>query len=88
MPREKWSSSIGFILASIGSAVGIGNIWRFPYIVGENGGGAFLIPYFILNRYTPQLCCGWDRSSQSNFFKRGYTFYIDDRIKACKPLCV
>jgi len=45
--REKWSSGIGFILASIGSAVGIGNIWRFPYIVGENGGGAFLIPYLI-----------------------------------------
>ncbi|MCX9014527.1 MAG: sodium-dependent transporter [Candidatus Methanoperedens sp.] len=45
--REKWSSGIGFILASIGSAVGIGNIWRFPYIVGDNGGGAFLIPYVI-----------------------------------------
>lgn len=45
--REKWSSTIGLILASIGSAVGIGNIWRFPYIVGENGGGAFLIPYLI-----------------------------------------
>ncbi|MFZ3385015.1 MAG: sodium-dependent transporter [Candidatus Methanoperedens sp.] len=45
--REKWSSNLGFILASIGSAVGIGNIWRFPYIVGENGGGAFLIPYII-----------------------------------------
>ncbi|MDO9098583.1 MAG: sodium-dependent transporter [Candidatus Methanoperedens sp.] len=45
--REKWSSSMGFILASIGSAVGIGNIWRFPYMVGENGGGAFLIPYLI-----------------------------------------
>ncbi len=45
--REKWSSGMGFILASIGSAVGIGNIWRFPYMVGENGGGAFLIPYLI-----------------------------------------
>ncbi|MDN7023801.1 sodium-dependent transporter [Methanoculleus sp. FWC-SCC1] len=47
MVREQWSSWTGFILASIGSAVGIGNIWRFPYIVGQNGGGAFLIPYLI-----------------------------------------
>ena len=47
MSREKWSSGIGFILASIGSAVGIGNIWRFPYMAGANGGGAFLIPYII-----------------------------------------
>jgi len=47
MGREQWSSTLGFILASIGSAVGIGNIWRFPYIVGANGGGAFLVPYLI-----------------------------------------
>jgi len=47
MSRERWSSATGFILVSIGSAVGIGNIWRFPYIMGVNGGGAFLIPYFI-----------------------------------------
>ena len=47
MEREQWSSSLGFILASVGSAVGIGNIWRFPYIVGANGGGAFLIPYLV-----------------------------------------
>lgn len=44
-PREVWSSRAGFILAAIGSAVGIGNIWRFPYMVGDNGGGAFLAPY-------------------------------------------
>lgn len=46
--REQWSSHLGFIFAAVGSAVGIGNIWRFPYIVGTNGGGAFLITYFIV----------------------------------------
>ncbi|KUG20469.1 MAG: sodium-dependent transporter [Methanomicrobiaceae archaeon] len=44
---ETWSSKIGFLLAAIGSAVGIGNIWRFSSIVGQNGGGAYLIPFFI-----------------------------------------
>jgi NSS family neurotransmitter:Na+ symporter len=42
---DEWSSRLGFILASIGSAVGIGNIWRFSTIVGQNGGGAYLVPY-------------------------------------------
>ncbi len=46
-PREAFSSRTVFILAAIGSAVGLGNIWRFPYIAYENGGGAFLIPYLV-----------------------------------------
>lgn len=46
--REKWATHRGFIFASIGSAVGIGNIWRFPYLVGSNGGGAFLLSYVIV----------------------------------------
>lgn len=45
--RENWTSRSGFIIAAIGSAVGLGNIWRFPYVAYENGGGAFLIPYLI-----------------------------------------
>lgn len=45
--RETWTSSTGFILAAIGSAVGLGNIWRFPGVAYESGGGAFLIPYLI-----------------------------------------
>lgn len=43
--RVHWSSRLTFILAAAGSAVGLGNIWKFPYIVGENGGGAFVLVY-------------------------------------------
>ena len=43
--RDGFSSKFGVIAAAAGSAVGLGNIWRFPYVVGENGGGAFLLIY-------------------------------------------
>lgn len=43
----KWSSKAAFILAAIGSAVGLGNLWRFPYVAGESGGGAFVVFYVI-----------------------------------------
>lgn len=46
-PREAFTGQVGFILAAIGSAVGLGNIWRFPGVAYENGGGAFLIPYIV-----------------------------------------
>ncbi|MDX2507253.1 MAG: sodium-dependent transporter [Gammaproteobacteria bacterium] len=45
--RELWSSRLTFILAATGSAVGLGNIWKFPYITGENGGGAFVLIYLF-----------------------------------------
>lgn len=43
--REKWATRLGFILAAVGSAVGLGNIWRFPFQVGQGGGAAFLVIY-------------------------------------------
>ncbi len=46
--RESWVSRLGFILAAAGSAVGLGNIWRFPYIAGEGGGAAWVIVYLII----------------------------------------
>ncbi len=45
--RGQWSSQLGFILAAAGSAIGLGNIWRFPYSAGENGGGAFVLVYLL-----------------------------------------
>ncbi|WP_022836447.1 sodium-dependent transporter [Salisaeta longa] len=45
--REQWGSRIGFVLAAAGSAIGLGNIWRFPYITGENGGAAFVVLYLL-----------------------------------------
>lgn len=46
--REQWGSRIGFILAAAGSAIGLGNIWRFPYLVGKNGGAAFVVVYLLI----------------------------------------
>lgn len=47
--RASWRSRIAFYLLAIGSACGLGNIWRFPYVVGENGGGAFVLVYLFLS---------------------------------------
>ncbi len=45
--REQWSTRIGFVLAAVGSAVGLGNIWRFPFVTGEGGGAGFLFVYLL-----------------------------------------
>lgn len=52
MTPERWSSRTGFFLATVGAAVGLGNIWRFSAVVGQNGGGAYLIPYLLA-----AFCC-------------------------------
>ena len=47
MKRESFKSRLGFILVSAGCAIGIGNVWRFPYVTGQNGGGIFVLFYLI-----------------------------------------
>ncbi|KAL1420663.1 hypothetical protein MTO96_004409 [Rhipicephalus appendiculatus] len=47
-PRQKWASNVEFLLASTGMSIGLGNIWRFPYVAYDNGGGAFLLPYLLI----------------------------------------
>ncbi|NCB39592.1 MAG: sodium-dependent transporter [Erysipelotrichia bacterium] len=46
--RDQWGSKLGFIMAAAGSAVGLGNLWKFPFLAGQNGGGAFVLVYFII----------------------------------------
>ena len=46
--RSNFTSKLGFVLAASGSAVGLGNIWRFPYLAAQYGGGTFLLIYLIL----------------------------------------
>ena len=57
--REKFGTRLGFILVSAGCAVGLGNVWKFPYICGENGGAAFIIIYlfFLLLLGFPIIMC-------------------------------
>jgi NSS family neurotransmitter:Na+ symporter len=47
-PREQWSSRYGFVMAAVGSAVGLGNMWRFSYLTAENGGAAFVVLYLAI----------------------------------------
>ncbi len=71
--KQTWGTRSGFILAAIGSAIGLGNIWRFPYIAYQDGGGAFLIPYFfaLITAGLPILIL---------------EFYLGHRLKGSAPL--
>ena len=82
LKKEQWSSSFGFIMAMAGSAIGLGNIWRFSFIAGKNGGGAFLLIYLICVCLVglPILLCEltMGRASQSNPVR---TFHKLDKPK-------
>ncbi|NLZ99406.1 MAG: sodium-dependent transporter, partial [Micrococcus sp.] len=47
LEKSQWGSKIGFILAAAGSAIGLGALWRFPYMTAEHGGGAFLLMFLL-----------------------------------------
>ena len=59
MKRESFKSRLGFILVSAGCAIGIGNVWRFPYVTGQNGGGIFVLFYLIFLVCMGLRCLRW-----------------------------
>ena len=69
--REQWSNGREFLLSCISMAVGVGNVWRFPFVALDNGGGAFLIPYILVlvfigkPLYYMELCLGQFASAGS-----------------------
>ena len=82
--REKFSSRLGFILISAGCAIGLGNVWRFPYITGKYGGGLFVLIYlfFLLAMGLPIVIMEFanGRASQKSITRR---YYISIPSKKC-----
>ena len=71
--RGQWKSSVGFILAAAGSAIGLGNIWRFPYVTGTNGGAAFVGWIWGFRHAGDELQTG---SSVGEGFVRVWRFFL------------
>lgn len=71
--REHWGSKIGLILAMAGNAIGLGNFWRFPYQAAKNGGGAFMIPYFVAFLFMgiPLLIIEWAQGRYGGKYGHG-----------------
>lgn len=64
--NHKWNSNMNFLLAMIGSAVGLGNIWRFPYVAYTNGGGAIILPTSYPFLHWEYQCCSLNTEQDIN----------------------
>lgn len=71
--RENWGSKLGLVLAMAGNSVGLGNFWRYPYLLAKNGGGAFMIPYFaaLLFLGIPVMLVEWNQGRYGGRYGHG-----------------
>ena len=73
--RDRFSNRLGFILISAGCAIGIGNVWRFPYIVGQCGGAPFVLIYLFFSCYIRLASYGYGVFGRSCQSKKCSTFF-------------
>lgn len=91
MERESFQSRLGYILVCAGCAIGIGNVWRFPFVTGENGGGIFVLLYlfFLLAMGVPiltmELAVG--RASRKSAHK-GFEALVCSSLLAANGICM
>lgn len=71
--RENWGSTLGLVLAMAGNAVGLGNFWRYPYLLGKFGGGAFMVPYFaaLILLGVPLMLVEWNQGRYGGKYGHG-----------------
>jgi neurotransmitter:Na+ symporter, NSS family len=71
--RENWGSKLGLVFAMAGNAIGLGNFWRFPYLLAKNGGGAFMVPYFaaLILFGIPLMFVEWNLGRQGGKYGHG-----------------
>ena len=101
MKREKFGSRLGFILVSAGCAIGIGNVWKFPYLCGQMGGAAFILIYlvFLLIMGVPVMICEFAIGRGSHFSVAGRNkmayfqmdrhsgkLFVDDVLYECRRM--
>ena len=88
--REKFGSRMGFILVSAGCAIGLGNVWKFPYMAGEYGGAAFILMYllFLLVLGLPILVCEFSVGRASRKSTAGSLFSSELTLMHMRKLSV
>ena len=79
MKQSQWSSRLGYILAAAGSAVGLGAIWKFPYVTAANGGGAFLL-VFLLFSFTLGVAVLMGETLLGSLTRRGVVGAFDAQV--------
>ena len=88
MERETFQSRLGFLLLSAGCAIGIGNVWKFPYMVGNNGGGIFVLFYLLFLAIMGVPILSMELAARMrNWRRKGRSGISTDTLPSSETIC-